>query len=343
MSQLALTISSSFVNAFLSAAEVAPVDIEPLLIQAGISQSVLREAGGRVTEEQFASLYLLLVLKFNDEMPNLLSHRLRGGAMKFAGLAVISASTIKVAIYRYSQLMPLMGQDFEMRLICGPEFSTITLIEPKSGRRCKTMGLVMQLKVVHGFVSWMAARELRLIRVDFAFDKPEYAADIQNFFPGPVCFDQPCSQLVFESSQINQRPQRNIEDLKTYLARLPHVWMFVPAKERLTSHQVRDHLLRNDLGKTSIEQTAHALNVSVRTLYRRLEEERTSFQQVKDEVRRDVAIERLIKSQATLVEIANELGFGDVSSFHRAFRAWTGVTPNTYRQGVDGHATETKN
>jgi AraC-like DNA-binding protein len=77
---------------------------------------------------------------------------------------------------------------------------------------------------------------------------------------------------------------------------------------------------------------AQALHLSVRTLYRRLEAEHTSFQQVKDEVRRDVAIDRLTNGREPVSQIAVELGFGDTSSFHRAFRAWTGMTPNAYRQ-----------
>lgn len=74
--------------------------------------------------------------------------------------------------------------------------------------------------------------------------------------------------------------------------------------------------------------------MSDRTLGRKLEAENTSFQQVKDDVRRDFAIGRLTTSDAPVAEITFEPGFGDTSSFHRAFRKWTGMTPGAYRAGA---------
>ena len=332
MPQLGLTLSSGFVSAFLDAAEVAPSDRDTLLSESGIAAESLRDGDGRVTEDQFATLYRLLAVRLDDELPNLLSHPLRSGAMKLAGLCVIDAPTIEVVLNRYTRLQRLIIHDFEMHLVREAACTILLVKEPDSGRRCKTMGIEMNLKVVHGFISWLAGREVPLVRVDLAYGRPAYAAEFQHLFPGPVFFDQPCSRLVFESRQMSLRVQRNAADLRQYLARLPRDWLFVRMKERLASQQVREYLLLHGMACSHIEQAAKALNVSVRTLCRRLEDENTAFQQVKDDVRRDIAMERLLNSDASLAEIASELGFGEVSSFHRAFRAWTGMTPHAYRQ-----------
>lgn len=334
MPQAAPTLSSGFVSAFLDAAEVAASERASLLNQSGISPEVLDDEGTRVTEDQFATLYRLLTVRLDDELPNLLSHPLRSGAMKLAGLSVIDAPTIEVVLNRFARFQRLIIHDFEMHFIRGPETSVLMLKEPGSGRRCKTMGIVMNMKVVHGFTSWLVGREIPLVRIDFAFEKPAYADEFQNLFPGPAFFNQPCSRLVFESRQMCLRVQRNAGDFRQFLARLPRDWMFVRMKERLASHQIREHFIRHGMEKARVEQVARALNVSVRTLCRRLEDENTGFQQVKDEVRRDLAIARLTGSNAPISTIAAELGFGDASSFHRAFRAWTGMTPSAYRQAA---------
>jgi len=339
MPQLGLTLSSGFVSAFLDAAEVAPSERDALLRESGIAEDVLHDRDGRVTEDQFATLYRLLAVKLDDELPNLLSHPLRSGAMKLAGLCVIDAPTIEVVLNRYTRLQRLIIHDFEMHLMREEECTILLVKEPESGRRCKTMGIEMNLKVVHGFISWLAGREVPLVRVDLAYGKPAYAAEFQHLFPGPVFFDQPCSRLVFESRQMGLRVQRNAADLRQYLARLPRDWLFVRMKERLASQQVREYLMLHGMACSHIEQVAKALNVSVRTLCRRLEEENTAFQQVKDDVRRDIAMDRLVNSDASLAEIASELGFGEVSSFHRAFRAWTRMTPHAYRQTADARRT----
>ena len=82
---------------------------------------------------------------------------------------------------------------------------------------------------------------------------------------------------------------------------------------------------------------AQALHLSQRTLQRRLQEEGTSYQQLLDDTRRDMAEQYLQQPGLTLLEVAYLLGFADPSNFFRAFRRWFGCTPNEYRarrQGV---------
>lgn len=335
MAQLALTLSSGFVNAFAQAAEVTGDEAEQLTQLAGIPADVLRESSGRVTEDQFVALYRLIAEKYDDELPNLLSHPLRGGALKFGVLSIINAPTMGVAIYRYTRFLRLAIHDFQVNLIHSSDISRIVIVEPSSGRRCKPMAIEMLLKVIHGLASWLVGREVRLLRVDFAFDSPPYAQEFQNLFPGPVFFNQPASQIVLDSAQLGLRIQRIPRDVKPFIARLPRDWIFVSFKDSLVTHQVREQLMRMGAGNANIDETADALNMSSRTLCRKLETEHTSFKQVRDDLRRDLAIERLNNSNASISEIAQELGFGEVSSFHRAFRTWTGVTPGTYRQNKD--------
>jgi len=69
------------------------------------------------------------------------------------------------------------------------------------------------------------------------------------------------------------------------------------------------------------------------TLQRRLTKEGTSFQSLKDELRRDVAIVRLNATAVSVAELAQKLGFNDSGAFQRAFKGWTGSAPGAYRKG----------
>ena len=69
------------------------------------------------------------------------------------------------------------------------------------------------------------------------------------------------------------------------------------------------------------------------TLQRRLANEGTSFQSLKDALRHDVAIVRLNTSAVPLATVAYELGFADSSPFQRVFKGWTGSAPGAYRRG----------
>jgi AraC-like DNA-binding protein len=71
-------------------------------------------------------------------------------------------------------------------------------------------------------------------------------------------------------------------------------------------------------------------------LRRRLKQENTSFQEIKDLLRRDLAIYFLGRPELPVNEIAHRVGFTEASTFHRAFKKWTGVTPGAYREGDRG-------
>jgi AraC-like DNA-binding protein len=85
-------------------------------------------------------------------------------------------------------------------------------------------------------------------------------------------------------------------------------------------------------GEPAIESVARRLGTTPRTLQRRLHDEGTSFHQVLDEVRREVAVSHMRGRRATIDEVAFLLGFEKPSSFHRAFKRWTGVTPGEFRR-----------
>lgn len=98
------------------------------------------------------------------------------------------------------------------------------------------------------------------------------------------------------------------------------------------SDQVRQYLecrLDEDIDMQTIAQ---ALNQSMRTLGRRLKGEGTTFLQIKDKLRRDVAMQLLIENKKTVEAIAVQIGFSSVTTFHRSFKKWTGTTPLVYQR-----------
>lgn len=84
-------------------------------------------------------------------------------------------------------------------------------------------------------------------------------------------------------------------------------------------------------GAPSIDDVAKRMNCSGRTLQRRLAERSLSYQMLLDYVRKDIAIELLCKTTLPITKIAVRTGFADDSTFHRAFRRWTGLSPGSYR------------
>lgn len=80
------------------------------------------------------------------------------------------------------------------------------------------------------------------------------------------------------------------------------------------------------------EDVASRLAVSVRTMQRRLFDEKTSFRKIRDAVLRDRALTRLEGAAVTISQLAGELGFASVAAFSKAFKRWTGEPPNARRR-----------
>ena len=87
-------------------------------------------------------------------------------------------------------------------------------------------------------------------------------------------------------------------------------------------------------GDCDREHVARALNMTVRTLQNKLENAGTSYQQLLDETRQELAQDYIAKKRMTVSEIAYLLGYTDISSFSRAFKRWTALSPRAYLKSV---------
>jgi len=82
----------------------------------------------------------------------------------------------------------------------------------------------------------------------------------------------------------------------------------------------------------TIDDTAHRLGIPVRTLQRRLKEDGLSYSTLVEQARHELACRLLDKPGAKAAAVAKALGYTDPSSFSRAFRRWTGMSPRVYRR-----------
>ena len=326
--ELAATVPISLVHGFLSG--VQDHAVARFAEISGIPTGLLRQGTARVTHEQFATLYRLLANALDDEMPGIFSRPLRSGTLKFLCLSLLDAPRLEIALHRFCQFFHLVLDDFALSYgrEAGQGHLTFT---SRTGPDVAPLGKMLMLKLAHGVASWLIRQKIPLTRVQFDFPQPPLAADSVYLFPGPVQFSSAEARIDFSDACLDMPIRQGKADLKTFLSRAPEDWMFVSFARQLTCHQVRHRLSVALPGAASIACVAESLHCSERTLVRRLNSEGTTFQAIKDEVRRDTAIRALTRSDVSLAEIAVSVGFDSTAAFHRAFRRWTGSTPGTYR------------
>ncbi|MBB5469715.1 AraC-like DNA-binding protein [Paraburkholderia sp. CI2] len=327
------TVPISLVNGFLGSVGTRPDIVDRHLSGANIPRALLDQPGARVTEEQFSTLYRSLAIELDDEMPGVFSRPLRSGALKFLCLSLLDAPNLESAMHRFGQFFHLVLDDFRFESRRGDLVASLALRPGSTGALPGMLGQELMLKLAHGIASWLIGQRIALLQVQFAFPRPAHALEYLYLFPGPAKFDCNQTSMQFSSSYFDLPVRQRKANLRRFLARAPEDWIFVSFNEQLFSHRVREHLASRLPDVPSIEEAAEALHCSVRTLCRHLAAEGTAFQVLKDELRRDIAIQRLTGTHEPIAIIAGDVGFGDPTAFHRAFRHWTGSTPAAYRRG----------
>jgi len=154
-----------------------------------------------------------------------------------------------------------------------------------------------------------------------------------TFFGCRPEFDASNYLLSFDKAALEQRlptgnaevARANDQVLLSYLAQLNRSDLVMRVKVALVENLPS--------GQVSKEQIAESLGVSLRTLQRKLHDEGTSFKQLLDETRRELAEGYIESAQVSLGEITYLLGFSEASNFSRAFKRWTGSSPAEFRRG----------
>lgn len=331
------TVSVELLRDLLSALEKIcdESQLNDFLTRAGISSDLARRNNARITHEQLVSLYQIAAIETGDEMMGLWSRPVRTGALKVLCRSVHNATSVAAAMYRFTQVWNLILDDYQLKLYQDDAVFSISLVPqsmPSGSPIVNRFGHMLMIKLAHGVVSWLMGYEITLHRVSFAFPRPEFSEDYRVLFPAVVDYDADCSTIFFHAELASQRFKRPYADLRPFLRRAPRDWIFTTYKEHVLSMKVREFLSNSSRLNYSLVQTAAEFHVSPRTLIRRLATEHTSFQSIKDGLRRDFAIFDLINSDKSLDEIAHNYGFASVSAFHRAFKRWTGNTPGDYRR-----------
>ena len=192
-------------------------------------------------------------------------------------------------------------------------------------------GRIAALYTWHRLASWMAGNFIDLSSLHIDYARLGQAEDYIASFRAPVYFNQKYCQLKFHKRYLALPIVRNETDLNKMLETFPAELMRADAMIDSMAAKVSS-LLGNDFSgeMPSLEAMANRLNTTTTTLHRRLKNEGTSYQLIKDGCRRDAAIQLLRIKKQTGSEIAEKLGFSDASTFFRAFKKWTGTTPQEF-------------
>ena len=146
-----------------------------------------------------------------------------------------------------------------------------------------------------------------------------------------INFDQQGNHIRFSSEFLDKKIVQDEYSLRSFLQGSAINLMSKLESENSLTSQIRN-ILKGEIADhfPDFKQISSSLNYSPTTLKRKLLMEGSTYQNIKDAVRRDKAIYYLAQGSMSVDEVAARAGFSDPPSFFRAFRRWTGTSPRAY-------------
>jgi AraC-like DNA-binding protein len=258
---------------------------------------------------------------------------LKASSHGWLGFALITCDSLRDAIALGERYMDVRASPWRVRLIVEGDTAIMRFIELVSVGAMRTVVLETVLGAVIRLGEFMLGESFTHPAIEFWSDSPE----------------QPHHQ------RFRDQVPRVRYGCGTNEARFPARWLERPLalrepvanREAVSALENERRLLdpSDDLFERTrallsnpanrfpdLEQAASRLLVSSRTLRRHLSRNATTFQGLRDELRRARAITLLEQSQLPIDDVAHALGYSDGASFVRAFQRWTGETPNNHRK-----------
>ncbi|MEY1662190.1 AraC family transcriptional regulator [Isoalcanivorax beigongshangi] len=327
------TIAIDRVIRVLQAAARGGASIPQLLEAADIPRRVLDDPAARIEQAAFIRLMMEVMRQTQDEFLGFgQGRKSKPGTFSMMAHAVINCPTLGHAIERGTRFYDLFDLDVRVSLEQQGEHAWLQVdASPRLDFREVIVDAWLFLSL--RFMSWLVGKGLQAQRVEFDFSRHAPEGEFRSTFTAPVEFDQPHNRMVFAAECLELPLVQNQLSLSRFLRDSLAQLMDDNVHNVGLPAQIRT-IISNEYGNSfpDFSEICEKLNMTPQTLRRRLKDGNTSYQEIKDSIRKDASVYYLSKAELSIDEIALLMGFSEASSFHRAFKKWTGKTPSVYRR-----------
>ncbi|MBK8992327.1 MAG: AraC family transcriptional regulator [Gammaproteobacteria bacterium] len=329
------TVPLELVRAHLVAAAAVGLDLDAVATRAGCAGVFARSDEYRIPIDAFARLIRLTWDTLGSETAGFTEQPQRPGLFAMMCHATITCPNLRRALLRAARFYSLVQDEIAIELVEHGDEAQLRFAH-RNRRGLDDRAFIESLMVIWvRWSSWLIQRELLPDRIQFAFAPGSYREEYARMFPCDHYFGARENCVVFPARYLDHPVTRDSAELAEFLNSAPESLMRRYIESPTLSSTVRRMLRRrDDIAGAGVEEIAALLGISAQTLRRRLREEGNGFQEIKDSVRKESAIDQLLNSARTANEIAESIGFSEPSAFHRAFRKGTGTTPGAYRDAA---------
>ncbi|OCX93994.1 MAG: AraC family transcriptional regulator [Pseudomonas sp. CO183] len=304
---------------------------EQLLEEIGLDPACLQDPDGRMDVRDYSQLWLRLARRFDDEFFGMDPRRLRSGSFVFLSRSCLQQPTLETALAHALEFLGLGLENLRGKLIRSQSLAEVVLRE-RNAEPARAFCYFTFWMLLHGLACWLVGRRIPLLAVELRCAEPDYTDDYRVMFSDNLRFGRPSTRIIFAAEVLDLPIRRSEAELRAFLAEAPANILVRYRDHSSLASRIKQHLRSLPAERWPDSETlAQTLCISASTFRRRLAEAGQPYQAIKDGLRQEMATEWLADAAISYGEIAERLGFADVSSFYKAFRKWTGINPGHYR------------
>lgn len=310
-------------------------DPEPIYRKAGVDPVLLKKPEARYYVNQMNDIWNMAVEILDDPCFGIKMaknwHPSYAGALGYAWCA---SPTLRAALDRAHRYMHVVSEGITIKLD-----NTTAGLKTTIDKEESSLTLPQQYDVVIATLLHMCrftfGQDLNPTRVYLSYDKPSCSKIIEDFFRGPVEYNSRETGFCLAFDDADKELLAGYNKLATFHDTFLMEYLLEIQQGDIVQH-IRSVIIDNlPTGKVTDSLIAQELNMSERSLQRKLQKKGTSFRNILEDVRKIAAIQYIKNPANTMTDIAFLLGFSEQSTFSRAFKKWTGSSPAKYRQSID--------
>lgn len=327
------TIGTHYINSALGGAARKGVDTSALLRQAKIPSKPLTNPKARIHADLVAPLYSSIAEVLNDEFMGFTEHPMKVGTFALMAEWASTANTLGELLQRGIRFYNQITNELKMSLDHEDEHIYMTTVFRRPELDFEHFYIEYWHVIWHRFASWYIGRPIKLIGAYINY-KPIDIDEFALLFRCPTYQKSKYNRLVFHQSYLEMPLVRTAKDLELFIASSPREILTIPGEDTSLTAQINQLLASSgnqSLYLPGAEEISSRLGISQQTLRRKLAAEGIHYQQIKDNLRRDVATRLLSEAQISIADIAEQLGYREARTFTRAFKEWTGMSPREFR------------
>ena len=327
------TIAICFVAAALQSVRARGLDADALLKQVGLSPALMQSAQARVSAKLYGALWRLVAITLDDEFFGQDSRRMKSGTFAMLCHSLLNCASLGQALERSLRFYKVILDDISGSLERAGAAAQISLHERDPGAPCRIFAHEVLLMLIHGVSCWLVGRRIPIQSAQFAYPEPAHSAEYRLMYSTDLSFRAPHTRIVFDAAYLSLPVVQNERTVKDFLRTAPENILLKYKNGSSLSARIRRRLRQALPGELpEFADLAAEMHMTPATMRRRLHEEGSAYQSIKDHLRRDVAIGYLSHSRRSAMDIGLELGFSERSAFQRAFKKWTGASPGEFRR-----------